>query len=82
MEEIVETYRRGCAEAHIDYALIETSTPFDRGPFALFSSAKKDEVNSVFLSGARYSASNLDFFVIINRFFNVKLWYSINFFES
>lgn len=29
VEEMVETYRRGCAEARIDYALISTATPFD-----------------------------------------------------
>ena len=30
MEKMVQTYRRGCAEAHIDYALVDTSTPFDQ----------------------------------------------------
>jgi uncharacterized protein (DUF58 family) len=29
IEEMVQTYRRGCAEARIDYTLIDTSTPFD-----------------------------------------------------
>jgi uncharacterized protein (DUF58 family) len=29
MEDLVQTYRRGCAEARIDYALIDTSMPFD-----------------------------------------------------
>lgn len=29
VEEMVEAYRRGCAEARIDYALISTAMPFD-----------------------------------------------------
>jgi uncharacterized protein (DUF58 family) len=29
LEELVQTYRLGCAEARIDYALLDTSTPFD-----------------------------------------------------
>ena len=29
MDEMIQTYRRGCAEARIDYALIDTATPFD-----------------------------------------------------
>jgi uncharacterized protein (DUF58 family) len=29
IEQMVQTYRRGCAEARIDYTLIDTSTPFD-----------------------------------------------------
>ena len=41
MEEIVETYRRGCAEAHIDYALIETSTPFDQALSRYLAQRKK-----------------------------------------
>ena len=41
MEEIVETYRRGCTEAHIDYALIETSTPFDQALSRYLAQRKK-----------------------------------------
>lgn len=41
MEEIVETYRRSCAEAHIDYALIETSTPFDQALSRYLAQRKK-----------------------------------------
>jgi len=41
MEEIVETYRRGCAEAHIDYALIDTLTPFDQALSRYLAQRKK-----------------------------------------
>ena len=29
MDELIQTYRLGCAEAGIDYALLDTATPFD-----------------------------------------------------
>jgi uncharacterized protein (DUF58 family) len=29
IEDMIQTYRQGCAEARVDYALIDTSTPFD-----------------------------------------------------
>ena len=29
MEELIRTYREGCAEARIDYVLLDTTTPFD-----------------------------------------------------
>ncbi len=29
LEDMVQTYRQGCAEARVDYTLIDTSTPFD-----------------------------------------------------
>ena len=29
MDEMIQKYRRGCAESRIDYALIDTATPFD-----------------------------------------------------
>ena len=29
IEAFIETYRRACAEAQIDYVLAETSTPYD-----------------------------------------------------
>ncbi|MGB0605894.1 MAG: DUF58 domain-containing protein [Candidatus Latescibacterota bacterium] len=41
MEEIVETYRRDCAEAHIDYALIDTLTPFDQALSRYLAQRKK-----------------------------------------
>ena len=41
MEEIVQTYRRDCAEAHIDYALIDTLTPFDQALSRYLAQRKK-----------------------------------------
>jgi uncharacterized protein (DUF58 family) len=29
VEQFIETYRRSCAESHIDYVLADTSTPYD-----------------------------------------------------
>jgi uncharacterized protein (DUF58 family) len=29
MDELIQTYRKGCAEARIDYVLLDTTTPFD-----------------------------------------------------
>ena len=29
MNQLLDRYRRGCAEAGVDYALIDTATPFD-----------------------------------------------------
>jgi uncharacterized protein (DUF58 family) len=29
VEQFIETYRRGCAESHIDYVMTDTSTPYD-----------------------------------------------------
>ena len=30
MQAFVDTYRRDCAEARIDYLTVDTSTPYDR----------------------------------------------------
>ena len=30
MDNLIQTYRLGCAEARIDYALLDTATPFDK----------------------------------------------------
>ena len=29
VEQFIETYRRGCAESHIDYVMTDTTTPYD-----------------------------------------------------
>jgi hypothetical protein len=29
MDDLIQSYRTGCAEARIDYALLDTATPFD-----------------------------------------------------
>ena len=47
IEEFIETYRRACAEAQIDYVLTDTSTPYDFMLTRYISSRNKQVMKAI-----------------------------------